>query len=207
MTRRDPIGKSLLKAGLSETRYGYLLRDPSLAYERTRAYEIAMACAGTLVAVAVVGIYLLPALRGADAVGAMQLATAIILLSLAALLLRNSSRGRYHDTEVDFEEGELRVVRRNTRGRAHIETRVPFAEVRSIFVRRSKARNGISKLCIRVVGSDSDFELVAGSEEAMSTLHRRLVRDINTERGKTQAQHAALRAREDMLGLAAAGED
>lgn len=178
---RERVGKALHKAGLSEMPYGYLIRNPASAAASGRVYELAMAGAGIAVSIAVVGVVLVPALMSMQGVAELQIATSITLLSLATLLLRNASRGNLVDSEIDFLKEEVRLVRRNARGHARIETRVPFDQISSMFVHRSKARASSSNtLYLRVAGTDIEFPLVRGAEEAMSTLHRRLVRDINT---------------------------
>lgn len=177
---RERVGKVLHKAGLSETTYGYLLRTPRAETVRGRAYEAMMAAGGTVVAIGVVALLLVPALRTLDGASIAHVALSMSLLSLAGLLLRNACMGNLFDAEIDFDRLEIRVVRRSTRGRTGIEARVPFDEVRSLFVHRSKRKAAVSTLCMRVSEGEEVYELMAGSEEAMSTLHRRLVRDVNT---------------------------
>ena len=177
---RERVGKALHKAGLSEMPYGYLLRPPATRGPRGRAYELAMAGTGIGVALLVVWLILLPALRTMDDTAVLRVATSITLLSLALILLRNANRGNLFDSEIDFEAEEVRIVRRNARGMARVGLRIPFDQISSVFVHRSKTRaSSANALCLRVSGSDAEIRLAQGSDEAMSTLHRRLVRDIN----------------------------
>lgn len=177
---RERVGKALHKAGLSEMPYGYLLRDQRPGGLRGRAYEALMGGAGILVAILVIPLMLVPATAMWDTSGMAQIAASVLLLSLAALLVRNAAQGNLLDTEIDFTLQEARLVRRTSGGQSRIEVRIPFDQVRSVFVRRSKSKASTTNaLCLRVAGGDAEYTLMRGSEAAMSTLHRRLVRDIN----------------------------
>lgn len=192
-SNQENSGLALGRAGLGVTEFGYFLRDLRACSDpRSRCYEIAMAFTGTIVAVAVVGLLLLPALDGRWAQAETQLPISFLLLSLAGLLMRNSSRGRHREAEVDFEQGELRLMRRNARGHVRVEQRIPFDNIASIFVRRDKTPGLPSKLCLRREGSETALELLRGPEAEMSVLHQRLVRDLSGLRAHraTAAAHA-----------------
>lgn len=202
---RERVGKALHKAGLSEMPYGYLIRNPGCRADGGRGYEIAMAVVGISVTSFVVAMLALPTLRGGPGIEMAQVASSVTLLSLAVLLLRNANLGKLVDTEIDFNKEEVRMVRRNARGGARVEKRVPFDQISSLFVHRSKMKASCANaLCLRVVGSDAENLLVQGTEEAMSTLHRRLVRDINTVVVARKATRFA--QRQNARGVADAAE-
>lgn len=181
---RERIGKALQKAGVSETDYGYVLRRPSRAGPCFRHQETALALCGTGTAVSVAGFMLVPWLLGGQVVDMAEVMVAVGLLAFAGCLLYCANKGSFLDTEVDLERSELRIVRRNARGASQMVNRIAFDQVRSIFVQRNKMKGSSSLLQVRTRRDEEPLVLGRGSEEAMTTLHRRLVRDLHGRGGE-----------------------
>lgn len=167
---------------VSETYWGYEIRDHEDRFDRENLAEHFLKFLGLVFVIAAYGQWFLPeGLFEGEAV--VVKATICFLLGAAgSWLYWHASRGLALAVEIDLARREIRVVRRNGRGRRRVETMVPMARVESAFVQRSKERGHPAHLCLRMRVPEAVLHVASGRERELETLLRRLSHDVRPAR-------------------------
>ncbi|MDJ1007545.1 MAG: hypothetical protein QNJ13_06925 [Paracoccaceae bacterium] len=171
---------------LTETHWGYIVREASGAIGGAALAEAALRFFGLVLVLAAYGQWLLPAgLFPSDAVAA-KVALSAALAWIGAGLYFFANRGFAHEIQVDTAKREFRFARRNGRGLTRVVRRLPFGVVESVFVRRGEA--GWAQFFLRVQGVAAPLHLANGAERDLNLLHSRLCRDLKSPAERVEAR-------------------
>jgi hypothetical protein len=185
----DGRGRGALS--VSETYWGYEISDREDRFDRERLAEPLLRFLGLVFVIAAYGQWFLPEiLFRADST--VVKATICFLFGAAGLWLYwLGDRGLATNIEIDMSRREIRVVRRNSRGRRRTEATVPMARIESAFVQRSKDPGQQAHLFLRIRAPDAVLHVATGAEDELATLLRRLGHDIRPLRELVDARLAA----------------
>jgi hypothetical protein len=184
-------GRAQGALSVSETYWGYEIRDREDRFDRESVAEPLLRFLGLVFVIAAYGQWFLPEiLFRADST--VVKATICFLFGAVGLWLYwLGDRGLATDIEVDMSRREVRVVRRNSRGRRRTEATVPMARIESAFVQRSKDRGQQAHLFLRMRAPEAVLHIATGAEDELESLLRRLSHDIRPIRDRVDARLAA----------------
>lgn len=163
---------------VSDTYWGYEIRDGSDRFERGALTESTLKFVGLICVLSAYGQWFLPA---QFFVGDTVVAKATLCFLLGAVgfwLYWLASRGLATDVEIDMARREIRVVRRNRGGARRVEVVVPMARVESAFIQRSKVRGALAHLCLRMRAPEAVLHVATGPQRELESLLRRLSHDL-----------------------------
>lgn len=165
---------------VSETYWGYEIRDRMDRFDRVQLAEPALRFLGLVLVLTAYGQWFLPAsLFGTEAVATKALLC--FLLGMAGCWLYwLSGRGFSTQIEVDTFRREIRVVRRNGQGRRRVVSAIRMRMVESAFIQRTKGRSNQAHLFLRMKPDDELLHVANGSEQELEALLRRLSQDVRS---------------------------
>ncbi|RSK33522.1 hypothetical protein EJA01_09515 [Rhodovulum iodosum] len=163
---------------MCETNWGYVFRSGTTFNDRAALIERVSAIAGLTFFVLAVGHWFFPDADVVMHTPMERLASSFGLASAGLAFVWISERGLRHDIQVDLERRRLRLTTTNRRGKARIVRSFAFAEITSLFVKRSAEPGRPARLCLRVAGNRWDVELMRGSAAALAVLHGRIAGDL-----------------------------
>lgn len=204
MSKRSDFGVGgetrLAALTMSETFWGYVIRETEDRFDIRATLESAMRFAGLMMIIAAFAQWLLPGALFSGEVLAMKLALMFGFIAFGAGLYWYGDRGYRNEVEVDTTRRELRVVGRNSRGHGKLQKRIPMGEVESAYVKRTGNSGFTAHLLFRLKGEHDPMHLATGEESELRVLHARLCRDLQPakermERRMARETRAAPRAR------------
>lgn len=163
---------------LEQTYWGYVLREPEVQGVLRVLGAAVSRFAGTLMLLIAIGLLTLP--HGAAGVGIaeMRLGVMAVVTAIGLLLFFFGRQEPHPEFHVDTNHGEIRVGRRDWRGRIHISARLRFVDIASVYLLRSKDHRQPARLFLRLKGSDGAIEVASGAEESLEALRLRLNHDL-----------------------------
>jgi len=160
------------------TQWGYSLHSGNLHDSARHLASIAGRFFGAILLMAAAGLWIMPdAAMGAD-IFAMKLGAMVMFTVLGGWLVWAGRHETKLEYEVDLTRAELRVGARDLRGIFHLKAVVPFGEVSSVYLLRSKDHRQPARLFLRLGRGDDALELISGPHSPMELLRDRLTQDM-----------------------------
>jgi len=170
--------RKLKSVTLRSTYWGYILVPNSAANRRASVVEVLCLFFSVMLIIAGLGQWILPgAATGPEVLGIKAGATLVFVL-LGGVLMWYAQRGLATEVQIDLVEGQVRLVARNRRGKARVQTAMDFDEVGSAFIHRSHAPFVPSRLFLRYCDTEVLIEVACGPEAELEDLLDRLAADL-----------------------------
>jgi len=163
---------------LDENHWGYAIRDRHAANGLHCAATAVSRFVGMILLMASLGLWILPDTAHSAELLTMKLGAMVIFTVVGGALVWAGRAPRHLEFQVDMVRGELRIGRRGLRGGFRISGTLPFEQVGSIYMLRSKDHSQPTRLFLRLSGEDGAIEVASGPEEVLERLRRRLARDF-----------------------------
>ena len=163
---------------LTEQTFGYAVSESADQFVMEALTERVARWVG--IAFVVVG-YLQLLLPAAGLGDTAFMAKALMLTVMSAMglgLYTFASRGFRREIRIDTNRGMLMLARQNDAGQVRIARHVPFAEVESVFLRRSQGPDPRAELFLRVKGMPPVIAALRGRQSEIEALHGRLCHDV-----------------------------
>ena len=149
---------------IRETHWGFVLADRNADARQGQLAEGLLKLLGVFLLFAAP----LPWIAGGTALDdlttTVRLSLSLATLAVGIAVYVHASRGFLSELQVDGVRHELRLARRNARNISHVQRRLPFQQVESCFVKRSKANGGGATLFVRLKGRAQPLMLASGQE-------------------------------------------
>jgi hypothetical protein len=175
---------------VTETYWGYEIQDNLDRFDRDRLAEPLLRFLGLVTVLSAYGQWFLPAaFFGGDTVFAKAL-LCFFLGSLGCWVYWMAGRGMLTSVEIDTTRREIRVVRRNSKGRRHVGSVVPMRRVESAFVQRTKDVGQRPNLYVRMRDGRELLHIANGPEAELETILARLHRDLRSPRERVEQKLA-----------------
>lgn len=107
-----------------------------------------------------------------------KLAGTAIFFLFAAMLYLMAKKGMSSETQIDLQEREIRIVRRNRADESMTLESYPFNMVVTAYIRRSKHKSMYCNLCIETVGRAVPVVLCTAPERQLEPVLERLRADV-----------------------------
>lgn len=184
------LPKPLGALRVSETYWGYEIQDNANRFDSDRVTEPLLKFFGLVLVLAAYGQWFLPAVFfGNDAV----FAKAVLCFFLGALgcwIYWSAGRGLQTSIEIDTTRRQVRVVRRNSKGRRSVGTVVPMQNIESAFIQRTKEMGMKPNLYLRMRDAHELLHVATGPELELEDILERLHRDLRTPRERVELKLA-----------------
>lgn len=116
---------------------------------------------------------------GAHPMGSVLKLALIFAVALVVAVVSQAGIGaRRRGFHIDTRAGEVRVGHLRRRGRFALITRLPFAQVHSVYLYRTKDRSRPARLFLRLDEGGTALEVARGPEHALDALRARLARTL-----------------------------
>lgn len=170
---------------LTETHWGYILREAAGPLGGAAVAELALRGFGLLLVMSAYGQWLLPSGLFTPDTGDRILLSAV-LASAGGAIYFLANRGLQPEIHVDTAEREFRFAHRNGRGAVRIGRRLPFETVESVFVRRHEGAP--AEIRLRIRGIEDAVHLVSGAANDLNLMHARLCKDLKSPHERVEAR-------------------
>ncbi|MEL7344338.1 MAG: hypothetical protein AAFN59_05685 [Pseudomonadota bacterium] len=164
---------------ISETFWGYIVREPQDRFDRETVMESALRFFGLILVLLAYGQWLLPGSLFSGDVLAMKMAFSFVFAGIGVSLYLYAGRGFRQEVQIDLSRSEVRFALRNARKQSRLQTRLPMEGVESAFVKRSKDDVAHATLYFRLHGVEAPLQVVAGPPSDLERLHLRLCHDLS----------------------------
>ncbi len=171
--RRDKHGLAV-----DTTPWGYIIRDASTRSITGSAVASSGRFFGAILLMAAAGLWVLPDAVLTPEVLGMKLGAMVMFTILGGYILwagRTCTPGEY---QVDTLRGEVRFGSRALKGRFREKGVLPFADITSVFLLRSKEQRHTTRLFLRVGEGREALEIATGNQDKLERLRDRLIRDL-----------------------------
>ena len=158
---------------IDKTFWGYVVRStggPPMLLQV--AQGAVLACGATLAAAALV--LVAPSAEAAQGLDPTRAGLAMVLTSMALLLIWFATRGGLIELHVDLLRGELRELVRHRVGRSTLVGRHGFDSGANLLVDRSGPPDAPCALILRLRGEEGGLCIAQGPQDAILELRRRL---------------------------------
>ena len=176
---------------VSETFWGYVIREPQSGFDSTDLMEAVMRFLGIVLVFAAGAQWMLPGALFTGDVIAMKIMLTFFFTACGAALYWYGGRSFRVEVQIDTTRREIRIAGRNSRDYTRLHKRIPMAEVDSTFVKRSGDAEGSAHLLVRLAGEPDPLHLATGKERELRTLHSRLRHDLQPVRDRVERRLAA----------------
>lgn len=167
-----------------ETYWGYEIREKADRFDRETLAELFLKFLGVVCVLAAYGHWFLPeSLAGSETL-TMKAALSVGLGAAGLWLCWYANRGLATGTEIDLARREIRVVRRNGRGRRWTERAFPMARVETAALEPGRVHAGTARLHLHLRAPDAVLHLATGAERDIATLHARVISDLRPMRDR-----------------------
>lgn len=164
---------------LSETYWGYVIRPSEPFLERAAMVEMMATFSGILVFLAAYGQWLLPGTDLSAPLLPIKLVSTVIFAALGATLCWIGRMGMVQELHVDRVKSELRLVQRNRTGQGRMVGQIPFGQVSSVVLLRSRTPLMPARLSIRLTGERGQVDLLPSDEDVLLPIRDRLIADLS----------------------------
>jgi hypothetical protein len=162
---------------VSQTNSGYTISRGGSARMRANMGELVAITGCLFFGAASFAQWLIPESRlGAD-IFAYQVSGTIMFFVFSALLYLIARRGLFVEAQVDTKRGIFRIVRRNREGVSTPLTELKFAEIGSVFIKRSKSDLIGNQMFLRLK-SGSSIQIINGPVKELEPLLDRIQNDF-----------------------------
>ena len=173
---KDEARRSAL--GVSGTSWGYVIRPCEDVLVRAAYGEMAALFFAVLTGMGAYGLWLIPGSNSAPELVPFKIAGMVVFFVIAGMLYMIARRGLCQEVHVDLKRRELRVARRNRKGRATVSV-VSMDDVERVYLQRAKAALLRNRLCLKLLDQSAPMEVAEGSEAELAPLLQRLALDLN----------------------------
>lgn len=174
----SPRNATVPRIVVEGTNVGYDVRTQTPFGDRAVLIERVAAITGlTLVALAVIGLYVGRAFH-AEGVGAGQMVAGAVLLTGGVAYLWISARGMRHQANFDLTKRELHYVVRNRLNTTRVLRTVGLEQITETFIESAAAPGMPAKFFVRVGPGDDLIEVARGTEDELDDLRDRIERDL-----------------------------
>ncbi|KCV83488.1 hypothetical protein ATO10_01970 [Actibacterium atlanticum] len=160
-----------------ETNWGFVISSDTQWSNRSVLIERVCAVAGLACLVAACGSWLFPQVNASVPMPVdvpLRLASSLTMAMPALLFLWISDRGMGSEVQIDVVKGCLRRGVCNRRGKFRVQSKVPFSDIASAYIKRGSTKNDLCQLHVRLKGSNKVVYVASGSEATMKVLYDRL---------------------------------
>ena len=160
---------------VDETFWGYIVKGSSRVPSRVLIITGLAWLMAVGFTVAALGLWIIPATVFAGIALTTKSSASILMVCMAAILLRYASRGTQAEMQVDTVLGEVREVVRNSAGRSTLIGRYGFDAIETVYLDRGIVN---SRLMMAPRNRSNPIQVVAGATRDLDRLCNRLGRDI-----------------------------
>jgi|GEM_PF-2278909 hypothetical protein len=164
-----------------ERGWGYsLVRKDGMDGMRARA-ETLLRIGSVLCFAGMAGLWLLPGSTFTFGVLGIKVGLSVALGLIGLAFGHLSERGLMREVQVDLQRGQLRLVWRNRKSEARLNTVIGFAEIGSVFLRRLPGAGRLTQLNLRYGRSGEVMTLFTGEENLMREVWYDLNGDLHPD--------------------------
>ncbi len=189
--------------GLTETYWGYILRERNPEFTRREISEWLMMVTGFVFLLVGLGQWFLPgALVNVDVV-AIKMAITAVFVGMGCACIQASGARTEVEIQVDTALRELRVVERDRRGLTRLSQRIAMRDIDSVFLSKGGGVESETHLLLEVANSDHPVHVASGTERELRLLQKRMKNDLRpaSERVERRLMRQAADAMTDRTGL------
>lgn len=150
----------------------FILEEPSKLTSVRITLEILFSVLVGVLLLSAYLIFVLPDIPIAKEFGGVSVSVGVI--SIALVLYSFATRGFSPQVGFDKTKKELWICKLNSKGQARVVTRFPKADLRSIYVLRSKTGSENAALVARFNGKVAPVKLLTGSNSDIESAHHEL---------------------------------
>lgn len=173
------LGKQSKSLEISETFWGYIVREPQDRFDKETLTESVLRFFGLVFVLLAYGQWLLPGSLFSGDVLAIKMVFSFLFAATGTGLYMFAGRGFRHEVQVDPSRREVRFAMRNARNQSRLKSRLPMEGVASAFVMRSKSDPNNATLFFRLHGVSAPLQVITGRPTEIERLHQRLCHDLS----------------------------
>ncbi|MGR3292203.1 MAG: hypothetical protein ACU0C9_13555 [Paracoccaceae bacterium] len=163
---------------ISETFWGYVVGKGGQAQRRAAIGELAAITGCLFFGAASFGQWLIPGSAYAGDIFAVKVSGTIMFFVFSAQLYLIARRGLISEVQVDLKRQCVRLVRRNREDATTVMASYDFAEINSVYVKRSKSDFVADQMYMRPSSKRSPILIATGPAAELEPLLDRIQRDF-----------------------------
>ena len=163
---------------ISETVWGYTISRGGSARTRANMGELAAIAGCLFFGAASFGQWLLPDAALGAQVLPFKISSTIMFFVFSALLYLIARRGLTVEAQVDIKRQKLSLVRRNGEGATTQLAKYGFAEIGSVYIKRSKSEIAADQMFVRPKSGVAPILIVSGPARELEPLLDRIQTDF-----------------------------
>jgi hypothetical protein len=183
---REMTGEQVSSLTVSETYWGYILREHDGTADRRDIRDWLLIFLGGVLILAALGQWFYPGSVFSQELLSIKIALTATMAGLGLGCLHAAMRAAHVEVQVDTVKRELRVVERDRMGDEKVVQRLPMRDIDSAYVKRGTHASEGGHLLLRVAGSEKPLHLASGSERELRLLHDRLRNDLRPARERVE---------------------
>ena len=163
---------------ISKTFWGYIINKGATARRRARLGELAAICGCFFFGAASFGQWLVPGSIYAGDILPIKISGTIMFFVFAAQLYLIARRGLSYEVQVDTKRQCVRMARRNLEGSTTITATHDFADIGSVYIKRSKSDFIADQMFMRIAATNASILIVSGPAKELEPLLDQIQRDF-----------------------------
>jgi len=163
---------------VSKAQSGYSISKGGPARQRADMGELVATGGCLFFATLSLGHWLVPQATVGAEILPYQISGTILFFGISALLLIIARRGLTSEVQIDTERKVLRVVRRNRKGAITVMSHMRFAEIGSVYIKRSKSEDIANQMFVRSKPGAMAILIASGPAHELEPLLGRLQNDF-----------------------------
>jgi len=170
---------------IDETFWGYVIGPGRGAVRRADKGEGLAAICSMIFMILAFALWLAPGAQGSPLLLTFKIATTVVFFFIAAKLYLMAKRGFLSEVQVDLNENELRVVRRNRGNESVTLESYPFRDIGKVYVEKASGAFMLHHLYAKPIRSSRPVLLATGPERVLEAMQLKLRNEIRP-RGVTE---------------------
>jgi hypothetical protein len=170
---------------IEETFWGYVVGPGQRAILRADKGEGLAAICSMVFLILAFALWLAPGVQTTPVVLSFKIAITVVFFVLAAKLYLMAKRGFLSEVQVDLNENELRVVRRNRGNESVTLESYKFREIGTVYVERASGAFMLHHLYVKPIRSNRPVLVASGPERVLAEMRQKLRGEIRP-RGVTE---------------------
>lgn len=170
---------------IEDTFWGYVIGPGKRATQRADKGEGLAAISSMVFLILAFALWLAPGVLTSPVVLTFKIAITVVFFIVAAKLYLMAKRGFLSEVQVDLNENELRVVRRNRGNESVTLESYKFREIGTVYVERAVGTFMLHHLYAKPIGSSRPVLVASGPERVLMEMRQKLRGEIRP-RGVTQ---------------------
>ncbi len=167
---------------VSETLWGYAVRKSGASDIWAAIGELVATSGCLFFAAASFGQWLLPGSMYNGAILPLKISGTVVFFAVSALLYRIARQGLSEVVQIDTQRQKVSILRRNRYGHTTVKSTIAFADIGSVFIKRSKSDFVASSMYIRPASGLASMLIASGSARELEPLLDRIQSDCRNRR-------------------------